>query len=1460
MRKHWARLAMVGVAAVLSPGQVQAVDLTGLADEADKNKQMHYYVWLGDVKGVERMLKEGVDPNGRESRLGDFFLEQALYARQPEVARALINAGAGIVAKEDVYYLPFKAAGYLGDVGILKLLVDGGAVDLRRPTKEVQDGALLMVKWNNAEALKYLFDNGYSMESLRQANHWHTPLSYAASFGAEDVVKLLLERGQDINEMAPAGYTAITRAAEAGDDQMVDLLLAKGADVNLSGKDPDSTHEDAYSFYSPLLAAVIYQKHEMVDKLLAAGADPAAKNNAPIKIADMVGNQKLYDRLRAAGAPDPGPYPFRELAGPHEKLLKAESARKPPEWSLSWNVANLLQRGAVDEEAEGKPEKGSFSKPTKVAVVSPASLEDLNSLLTAELTGMENVEVLERAQIKKLVREQQLQELKEANAADYLGMGNILGADVLILLRERELEKGKKSVEARIVNASTGVVADVVNGTPKDKPGKAAKRLAGRIARAAPRLELHPGEAVLVSIPRLTASVGTPLAAKLEQRLPMVLQQALSQHPRFVFLEREEMQQLQMEKDLSDDQRKFIATGWLLDGEIDVPLGDGDTATKLKLSLKGGSGKPVELVIPGDIGQPLELVEKASAELAKAMGSNAVVEWRPEKEAKVFFKESKWYERQGLYDKAQAAAEAAWALGKQDDENAEWLLNLMYQRIRNAKESRKDFKIYKFDGMAEWMAYRTPHIFPPTDANELTAAEQLDFAQRMLDLYEPYLEKASLRVDETQKMDTNTVWYYANVMTAGREALALLESLSATKEHREELEAIRQRLRDMSQKLLARIDADPDTHYAIRNHVLHYYLVNLSYLEPDEAQFQKEVRAAIRKYTDGNHPLQEDAVMNSLIKMGDGIMRTRSGRAKSAWIRLAYELKDSDHPAEKILGLAWYSADSRDAEQEEASLREMVPLITEYYQKQRSQPTRSPHYLDADWFNQPFKRKMHQTGSLQDGWPANAFRESIQCFQRRLTEGVIEDGDPFLEKVLMEWTRLNMQQMAEHGSGPIPITNNFQAKWPFPEDLEEMYVLMEQAKPKILAAHASRPTLQHAIRIHFDSMLSPLAKYKPKDAPATSPGTEGGGDAVASADAASSSSGEALVLTGFRIPEVENWLNKKGPTLEKYRNREISLHVLPERTWRITYDGIFELDRQDDVVRFVPNPPNQRLRSNTVVSDRYIGAFGNRLDKPWDQPEWLYRIVMAYDLKEDKWYSHPTVPEAIVVDQLTVAGDKLIYTFRMNPRVKDKESRAAIYEKDTAHGLMMVDIKTGEEKLLASSKRKPQESPLDRANRGMPKIQPFSDTEFQAGRHLYNVETGEWRKRKGEKPTAGPPDLSGAFTIAGRQWTLGSSGKEGLLRARSYRNAEGKKADNIELEIPFTYSIEVDDRAVKGFPGLTRYLPEIANFGKNRISVTPTVRGVRFHNDHGYFTVPLEKVRGLVEHHYEAWKKANSKS
>ena len=128
-----------------------------------------------------------------------------------------------------------------------------------------------------------------------------TALMWASHCGHEAVVRLLLEKGADINAKDPFGGTALKEAADEGRKTLVRLLLEKGADINaiagfgepalitaaglglenivwlLLEKGADINAKDRNEI-TALMLAVIYGEEAVIRLLLEKGADINAKD------------------------------------------------------------------------------------------------------------------------------------------------------------------------------------------------------------------------------------------------------------------------------------------------------------------------------------------------------------------------------------------------------------------------------------------------------------------------------------------------------------------------------------------------------------------------------------------------------------------------------------------------------------------------------------------------------------------------------------------------------------------------------------------------------------------------------------------------------------------------------------------------------------------------------------------------------------------------------------------------------------------------------------------------------------------------------------------------------------------------------------------------------------------------------------------------------------------------------
>ncbi len=172
----------------------------------------------GSVKTAELLLDRGADPNAAEHERGQTALMWAAAQRHPDVVRLLVDRGADLHARSKVWHQLENTAGNTNPIG-----------------------------------------------NFEMAHGGSTPLLFAARNGDVDTVRVLLDRGADVNDVAAAGTSALVIAAHSAHEALGIYLLEEGADPNASG-----------AGYAALHAAVLRGGTRLVDALLAHGADPNA--------------------------------------------------------------------------------------------------------------------------------------------------------------------------------------------------------------------------------------------------------------------------------------------------------------------------------------------------------------------------------------------------------------------------------------------------------------------------------------------------------------------------------------------------------------------------------------------------------------------------------------------------------------------------------------------------------------------------------------------------------------------------------------------------------------------------------------------------------------------------------------------------------------------------------------------------------------------------------------------------------------------------------------------------------------------------------------------------------------------------------------------------------------------------------------------------------------------------------
>ncbi len=148
------------------------------------------------------------------------------------------------------------------------------------------------IRDNNLTELKALLDQKVAADTAD--NRGITPLMYAAEIGSVDAMRLLLDRGADVNAQNAFGSTALMWSVS--DAAKVRLLLDHGAQVNTAAKSGRT---------ALIIAAFTNPSAEVVRLLLAKGAkvDVLDKRHVTPMNAATFGNDTATVRLLWKPAP-----------------------------------------------------------------------------------------------------------------------------------------------------------------------------------------------------------------------------------------------------------------------------------------------------------------------------------------------------------------------------------------------------------------------------------------------------------------------------------------------------------------------------------------------------------------------------------------------------------------------------------------------------------------------------------------------------------------------------------------------------------------------------------------------------------------------------------------------------------------------------------------------------------------------------------------------------------------------------------------------------------------------------------------------------------------------------------------------------------------------------------------------------------------------------------------------------
>ncbi|XP_050498110.1 ankyrin-1-like [Diabrotica virgifera virgifera] len=225
---------------------------------------------------VASLLDKGLDVNGVDSE-GYRPLHEAVKRGYLDIVELLLKRSANVnLSTSRFLTTPLHLAAIFGHLEVVKLLITYGAsletkCDIGLPADYRSE-----LSYVDRDHASYIIQNAWDFDI--QGN-FTTPLTLAADCGNTEVVKLLIERGADVNKSNDDGCNVLHIASGYGDVEIVSLLLQKESNlearINLCGS-------------TPLHLALDTNKRIVIDLLLHAGADVMAKDRSGRRPLDIV--------------------------------------------------------------------------------------------------------------------------------------------------------------------------------------------------------------------------------------------------------------------------------------------------------------------------------------------------------------------------------------------------------------------------------------------------------------------------------------------------------------------------------------------------------------------------------------------------------------------------------------------------------------------------------------------------------------------------------------------------------------------------------------------------------------------------------------------------------------------------------------------------------------------------------------------------------------------------------------------------------------------------------------------------------------------------------------------------------------------------------------------------------------------------------------------------------------------
>jgi hypothetical protein len=374
---------------------------------------------------------------------------------------------------------------------------------------------------------------------------------------------------------------------------------------------------------------------------------------------------------------------------------------------------------------------GQQAKTLNIAIIADKTSDLYKSplipLLETQLSDNKNIKLLERAQIDKIMQEQQLSAAGLVERNNAIKIGKLLRADAFIIITpENQTGQAGDLIRVRAAEAAHGLrLLDYFEQIDALKPDDTAERISKKIESVIGKLTLPAGAAIPVGIVDIHRVQLGDKYRILERSLPVLLSVRLGLEPKIIMLEREDLKVLQDEKlRTAGEDSKFWGSAVLIEGNLQPKNG----SLEMTLSLRKSDDKDIKTItILVEPNEPSVAIDKVAADIVQAiLNAPPASQWDLAAEAEQYYQQGQMFYNHQRYEEALPLFETAHALQPQNVYYSEALFERIWEMRREIRLfSNKDNPVCPYSDMeiVELVSILVHQIHDEFEKGQLSASD-----------------------------------------------------------------------------------------------------------------------------------------------------------------------------------------------------------------------------------------------------------------------------------------------------------------------------------------------------------------------------------------------------------------------------------------------------------------------------------------------------------------------------------------------------------------------------------------------------------------------------------------------------------------------------------------------------------------------------------------------------------------